>query len=346
MSYFPELEESWRRLSEMIVDAGTVFICTHVNPDGDAIGSEMALAAFLERLSISFRVINASPTPGLYSFLDPNGLIEHCSDITDGISPATDRDLVIFLDLGQYYRAGCAAELFSEGPAPRAIIDHHPPEPVEAELVVVNTHAASAGSLVYDFCQSMDESAIDERVAVATLAAIVTDTGFFRYSNTTATTHMIAADTYRHGADVTDIRHKIESGFPLCRQRLLGEVLSAIRLADNGRIVYAPITLDMFRRAGADREHTEGIIDHIRIIHGVEIAFVCIQEDTESFKISFRSSGRATVHELASGFGGGGHPRAAGASISGTLDDVLARVLDATSDHLAATPEPPVDTGT
>jgi bifunctional oligoribonuclease and PAP phosphatase NrnA len=335
MSYFPDFEHSWRRLAEMIDDAGTVFITTHVNPDGDAIGSEMALATFLKKTGATVRVINASPTPEMYSFLDPDGLIEHCTDIADGTSPATEHDLVIFIDLGLYHRAGCSAILFDQTPVPRVIIDHHPPELVEADIVVVNTKAASAGSLVYDFCRTIDESAIDERVAVAVLTAMVADTGFFRYSNTTATTHMIAADIYRHGVAVAAIRDKIESGFPYCRQRLLGEVLNSVRLADNGRIAYAPVTLDMFSRSGADREHTDGIIDHIRMIHGVEIVFVCIQEETESFKISFRSSGKATVHKLATELGGGGHPRAAGANMTGALDDVLARVVKAASAHLA-----------
>lgn len=325
MGFFPENAKDWRMLGEMIDAAQTVFVSTHVNPDGDAIGSVMALAVFLGAIGKPVRVLMDSPTPELMAFLDPEGLIEPCP----AESPVTADDIVIFCDMGRYDRAGGCAVLAGDGSAPRVIIDHHIPEPIEAELAVVNTTAASTACLIYDFCLFRDASAVDRRAAQAVMTGVMSDTGYLRYSNTTERTLRLTADLYRHGVTIADVRRRLETGFPLCRQLLLGLTLSAVRVAEGGEIAYAPITLDMFRAAGAERQHTEGIIDHIRMIRGVEVAFVIIQEGPDDFKVSFRSGERVMVNELAAALGGGGHPRAAGAAMNGPLEEVIARVLDA-----------------
>ncbi|MHB9030702.1 MAG: DHH family phosphoesterase, partial [Candidatus Latescibacterota bacterium] len=192
-----------------------------------------------------------------------------------------------------------------------------------------NPQAESTGTLVYDLISYIMPSAVDERIALAVLTAIVTDTGYFRYSNTNALTHRIAASLYEHGARVGTIRRELETGQPFCRQKLLGMTLSNVRQSRDGNISYAHITSRMFERAGARREHTDGIIDHVRIIHSTWVAALIIQEGPDLFKVSFRTTEQVAANEIASILGGGGHSRAAGATLAGSLERVTSLMLRA-----------------
>jgi phosphoesterase RecJ-like protein len=183
--------------------------------------------------------------------------------------------------------------------------------------------------MVYDLITFLDPSIIDIRIATAVLTAVVTDTGYFRYSNTTALTHRIAASLYEHGARVGAIRRELETGQPFCRQKLLGLALSNIRQGSRGRITFAHITARMFERTGARREHTDGIIDHVRIVQGTQVAALIIQEGPETFKVSFRTTENVSANEIAGMLGGGGHPRAAGATLAGSLETVTSLMIQA-----------------
>ena len=334
MNCFPENLDDWRKIVLLIDHSERIFISTHINPDGDAIGSEMALYMFLTRMGKSVRVINNSVTPEIFHFLDPANIIEICKDVETETTLPNNKDMVIFLDLGHYSRTGKCSELLTLSKSKKVIIDHHLPEPVKADVVVVNSSASSTGELVYDLMRHINPSLINEEIAQFVLTAIVTDTGYFRYSNTTATTHEIVSSLYQYGVTAFVIRKHLEKGFPLCRQKLLGLMMGTVRTTDDGKIAYAHITESMFREAGARREHTENLIDFIRVINDVRIAALITQEREDHFKISFRSGNSVSVNTVASMLGGGGHPRAAGASLTGTLEDVTARVLEAAEAHI------------
>ncbi len=334
MPFFPENIDDWRKIAYLVDRSTNVYITTHVNPDGDAIGSEIALASFLSRKGKYFRIINHSPTPDSFRFLDPDGVIEvFQEEMPFEVAPKAD-DVIMFLDLGRFDRCGRCTEFFENSPAAKIIVDHHPPETVEADIVVVNTHAAATGSLVYDLICHMDESLVDYDIALAIMTAVVTDTGYFRYGNTTSTTHLVASSLYKHGASAIDIRRQLETGYPLCRQKLLGLTLGRIRTALSKQIVYSHITWQMFEEAEAKREHTDGIIDQIRLINGTKIAFLVIQEGEDRYKVSFRSGDGVMVNQVAAMLGGGGHPRAAGANLIGSLDFVTDRVLEAAESYM------------
>ncbi len=329
MAYYPENATHWARIGQMVEQAGRIFLSTHVNPDGDAIGSVMALAGVLAGMGKPYRIILQSTTPETYRFLDPEGRIESYPEnppVADG--PGKD-DLVLFLDLGRLDRTGQVERFLVDNPAGKVVIDHHRPETVGADLIVVNPRAESTGSLVYDLITTIAPGLVNERIALAALTAIVTDTGYFRYSNTTETTHRVAASLYAHGAKVGAIRRELETGQPFCRQKLLGFVLAGLSQAAGGRIAYASITQDMFEKTGAHREHTDGIIDHIRIIQNTRIASLIIQEGPDLFKVSFRTTDSVPANDIASLLGGGGHPRAAGATLAGNLERVTALMLEA-----------------
>ncbi len=330
MTFFPENKDSWIRIASLINDSKRIILSTHVNPDGDAIGSLMALAGFLTLLGKPVRIINESKTPDLYKFLDPQDIIESYSGNHPPGKKPEKGDLVIFLDLGQYSRAGKIADYLVNNEAAKVIIDHHQPEPVKADVLASNPQASSTGSLVYDLMCHIDCTLIDKNIARLVLTAVVTDTGYFRYSSTTATTHLIAAELYRHGANVGEIRKSMENGHALCRQKLLGYTLARVEVIESGRMAYSVITTSMFEETGALREHTEGIIDQIRIIQNIKVASLIIQEKPDRYKVSFRTKDSVSANEIATLLGGGGHLRAAGATVNGPLEKVTSQVINAT----------------
>ncbi len=334
MAYFPENSEDWKKIASIIEDSETVYISSHINPDGDAIGSEMALAHYLSNMKKNCRVINHSVTPDTYRFMDPDSIIESLVAHGPPKNGPRKNDLVIILDLTNYKRLGGVADFLVKNEAKIIIIDHHVPEHLDADIVVANTNASSTGALLYDFFCSIDVSFIDKNVAVSILTTIVTDTGFFSYSNTTQTTHLIASALYQHGVTTMEVSKKIKTTKPLCRQKLMGLTLARTEVSDCGRIGYSYITKSMFEEAGANRDHTENIINHIRIIKDIKLAILFIEEKNNRIKISLRSSGETTVHKIAKRFGGGGHIKAAGAHIEGTMDEVISSVLQTTSEML------------
>jgi phosphoesterase RecJ-like protein len=329
MAYYPDNTHSWERIRELLDRADNLYISTHVNPDGDAVGSVTALAGFLGALGKKPRVVLESVVPETYRFLDPRGMIESYPHEPPGDSGPMEGDLVFFLDLGRLDRTGNLERYLTGNGAWRVVIDHHRPEPIAADILVVNPHAESTGSLLYDLMCHIDPSKVNTDIATAVLTAVVTDTGYFRYSNTNAITHAVAASLYEHGARVGAIRRELESGHPFSRQKLLGFALSNLRRNSCGRIVYSFITGKMFEDAGARREHTEGIIDQIRIVRECRIASLIIEEGTGQYKVSFRTRDKIPANDIAALLGGGGHSRASGASVSGSLDEVIALMLKA-----------------
>ena len=334
MSYFPENSEDWKKIASLIESSENIFISSHINPDGDAIGSEMAFAHYLRNMKKKCRVINHSATPNIYRFLDPENIIESITEIDPPKNGPLKNDLVIILDLINYTRLGDVADFLLNSEAKKIIIDHHIPEPLDADIVVVNNDASSTGSLLYDFFSSTGISYIDKQVAVSLLTALVTDTGYFSYSSTTPKTHLIAASLYEHGVTALEISRKIKTTQPLSRQKLMGLTLARAEVTECGRIAYSSITQSMFGETGAKRDYTEYIINHIRIINDIKLAILFIEEEDNRFKISLRSSGETTVHKIAKRLGGGGHRKAAGANMEGALKEVISSVLHTVSEML------------
>ncbi len=332
--FFTENAEKWSQIAAAIKQAKRIYITSHVNPDGDSLGSEMAVARFLEESGKNVRVINQSVTPELYEYLDPDGLIE----TVDGngapeCKPGTG-DLIFFLDMSNYSRSGRDVESLAESGARIVVVDHHVYDGIDGDIVVTNTEASATASLVYDLLYSIDSEMITPRIAEALLTGIITDTGYFSFSNTTQRTLRIAARLYERGTSTRDIRKKLESGFPLGKQKLLGMALSSLTVTGDGRVAYAAIRTEMFKKAGALREHTDGIIEQVKLVKGIHVAVLIIQENSHTFKASFRSMSGVPVNEIARSLGGGGHVKAAGATMEGTFSDVRGKILDTINDFI------------
>ncbi len=315
-------------------------LTTHVNPDGDALGSELALRAGLLQLGKSVSIVNHSPTPEHYRWLDPGGLIARYEPATHDPGIA-DADLLVVLDTNQPDRLRSLEEPFRKSPAPKAVIDHHQDPHPFADAYYVDPSATSTGEMIFRLLQSFDDVTIGEDIAVALYTAIMTDTGSFRYPRTDAGTHRIISTLIERGADPPSIFSRVYETWTPGRMRLLGEALDTLTLSGGGAIATMLTTREMFTRTVTTEVETDTFSTYPMNIRGVRIG-ILFTELVDGVKISFRSKGAIQVNALAKEFGGNGHINASGARLHDVpLDAVVRDVLLAAQKYLD---HPPTDT--
>lgn len=306
----------------------TFVLTTHINPDGDAIGSEIALAAFLRDNGKTATIINHSPTPAIYDFLDPEKAIRTYLPGRDQplISAA---DVIVLLDANQPDRmASMQADVLASG-AVKVCIDHHPDPSQFAQVTLVDEDATSTGEIVYRLLTSGPHTTLSPRVASALYTAIMTDTGSFRYPRVDAELHRMIAHLLECGADPVDLYTKVYERWSEGRIHLLGETLAGLKSTAGGKIASVCITQEMLKRTGTSEEDTDNFTTYPMSKEGVRVGILFLELD-EEVKISFRSRGDIPINALAREFGGNGHRNAAGARIPGaTLADIEPKVLNA-----------------
>ena len=318
-------EEDLACAREALDRARRPLITTHVNPDGDGLGSELALHRFLWERGKKTAILNASPTPSFYGFLDPDGFVQ---SYQLGEPLPGDVDLLVALDFGKWERLGPMTKTASSSGLPVLCIDHHPSEGGGAfgDPQVINEHACATGEIIYDLLKSYG-GPLSIPVAEALYAAIMTDTGSFRFNNTNGRTHRIAAELVDLGVEPhTTYSNIYESTHP-ARLRLLGLTLSELRLSAAGRIGWIAVTQEMLKTAEARPEDTEDFVDFPRSLEGVQVSVLFIELPTGIIRTSLRSKGLIRVNDIAMSLGGGGHPFAAGIRVQGPLDEAIPRVL-------------------
>lgn len=310
-----------------IIDSYDAFVITsHVNPDGDAIGSEVALRLFLEDLDKSAVVVNSSPTPDTLTFLDPEGEIR----IFDEAAHAgllDDVDAVIILDANNDDQVGLLARPLRKASLVRVCVDHHQaPSNDFAEVIVSDTSAAATGILVYDLIHAMGGE-VTRAIADALYAALITDTGTFRFSNTDVRAFEVAADLTRRGADPFSIHRQVFGSRSWGAARVMGPVLSTVQSDAGGRLVWIHATPAMLERAGARYDDMDGFVDLVRAIKGVELVLFFKETQDGQVKVSLRSNGKVDAFAIAEHFGGGGHRMASGMRVDGPLDQAIEHVV-------------------
>jgi phosphoesterase RecJ-like protein len=293
----------------------------HIRPDGDCIGSTLALTLALKAEGKDVVCWNQDPVPAKLKFLDPDGVVER---------PKSGQkfDCVIAVDSASYERIGTAAEDLADRKV-LVNIDHHTSNTVYGDINWVSAMEASSGELVTKLIRYAGWK-LTPQIANCLFAAVSTDTGSFQYGSTKPETFETAADLVEAGADLGTVCHEIYHSHPLSRVRLLRHLYSKFKLTADDRIAYCWLRARDFSRAGADREEAEGLIDKLREMEPVIAA--CIFEEMEEgiIRISFRSKDdRLDVNAVAQQFGGGGHKSAAGARIEGTPLAVQRRVVAA-----------------
>jgi phosphoesterase RecJ-like protein len=297
-------------------------ILSHVRPDGDALGSQLALAVSLQQIGKDVRVWNEDGMLEKYSFLPRAELL------TKPPSTAEDVDVAVALDTAIQNRLGTA--LAAVGSAKIWInIDHHPSNPGYGDMVIVDPSAPATGEIIFNLIKSQGLP-FNHDIAENLYAAISTDTGSFQYPKTSASTFEIAAELVRVGdLDVGQISQQLYENYPRRRLELLRELLRTMHFEVGGRAASFSLTLKTAADLAVLPEDNEGLIDHLRSIRGVIVAVFFEELADGKVRVSMRSKDEAVdVCAICQKFGGGGHTLAAGARVRGSLAEVEVKVLE------------------
>lgn len=309
-------------VAQKMLSSDKIAVLEHEKPDGDCIGSGLALVLGLRSLGKKAILISQDAHPQVYHFLSGSQYYTR----SDYIQPEEfNPDLAVFLDCTGPDRVGKSLSLV-EG-KPWINIDHHISNSYFGHLNLVDPHASAVGELVFQILECLGVE-ITQEMAEAIYVAIATDTGGFRYQNTTSDTLRLAARLLDIGVKAWEISDMVFEQRTLSYLMLLAQALNSLRLYQGGRVAAISVTKEMLRKAGASQDEAEGLVNYPRSIQGVEVALAFKESDNAKIHVSFRSRKRVDVAEVASRFGGGGHPRAAGAVLDGTLDEVQKKVLN------------------
>jgi phosphoesterase RecJ-like protein len=310
-----------------------VALSTHINADGDGCGSEAALARLLAQRGLTVRVVNPTPWPSLFEFLLGGDVVDATAK---GPKALAGIDLLLVLDISDVKRLGVLAETVRKLKVPRLVIDHHVPSDDPAgDVIVTDTAACATGELVYDLARVLDLE-ITPAIAQALYTAILTDTGSFRFSNTTPRALAIAADLLGRGVDPEEMYQRVYASAPLGRVRVLAEALNTLEVDAPHGLSWLSLSADAVERHDVRSEDLDGIVEHARSIIGTKMALFFRDLGHGKIKVSFRSTGDVDVNRFARQFGGGGHAKASGAMIPGELNDVREKVIDAARAYVTA----------
>ena len=297
-------------------------ILSHVRPDGDALGSQLALALSLQLLGKDVTVWNEDGLLAKYDFL-PGG-----ARLTQPPPEPRDFDVAIALDTATQNRLGTAGESVRHAKT-WINIDHHPSNPGYGDLVYIDPTSPATGQILFELIQDQ-QLPMNPDIAENLFVAISTDTGSFQYQNTTARTFEIGAELVRGGVDVGRVSQLLYENYPRRRTELLRELLGTMRFEANGQIASFSLSLKVAAKLGVRPEDNEGLIDHLRAIHGVLVAVFFEELAEGKVRVSLRSKNKEVdVSAICQKFGGGGHTLAAGARVRGTPVEVEQQILEA-----------------
>ena len=317
----------------LIQQNSTFVLTTHVNPDGDGLGSELGLARFLRKLGKSASVINHSKTPDNYRWLDTENEIIVFDSERDRqrILPA---DAIFVLDANQPERLRSMQQVVLESRATKVVIDHHLDARPFAHHYFLDEDATSTGEIVYRILKEFDGGQLDRAIARALYTAIMTDTGSFRYPRTDPEIHRIVAEFLECGVDPAEVFSHVYEDWSPGRMRLLGEMLDSMKTAYDGKLAYVVCTQKMFNETGTSEVETDNFTVYPMSVRGVMIG-ILFNELHDGVKISFRSKGTIPINELAKEFGGNGHRNAAGARLHNAgLEETVRMVLEKAQKYL------------
>ena len=308
-------KQGWDKLKTLIQESQSILLSTHIGPDGDGLGSEIAFYYYLKNLRKECRIINSTPIPYNFSVIDPDSIVEEYSNSMN--KWIGNLDLTIVFDIGDHRRVGDIGE-FVYGNCTSVSIDHHPAKDDHPfQLNLVDPLAPATGYLIWKYFKHInltnDKLPVD--IASALYASVVTDTGSFKYQSTTADTHYMAAHLIESGVDGYEIQKNIYEQRRISHVKLLGEMIQSLHYSNKGKVAWSIISQKMIKQVNGTDEDIDGFTEYIRSIQGVEISFIILEKPDGTHRISFRSSGKYTVNDVAQYFDGGGHKFAAGARI-------------------------------
>lgn len=311
------LQPNLDKIVPIIKRANKILVTMHCRPDGDAAGSAIAMGHILRSLHKDVTIFNVDTIPEAFTFLKGAEWIVH-------ELPSFDFDLCIVLDCAEPGLLGRKFP-FDRLTSPQVYIDHHS---IPYEDCLVNLHdskASAVGEILFHLCRAL-EVELTQDIAAALYTSIITDTGSFRYTSTSADSMRVCSYLLATEIDVWDIASHIYENVPAEKLRLLGLVLQTLWLSEDGRIACLHANRQMLKKCHCSGAMTDGFINYARSIHGVEVSIFLTQLEADLYRLSFRSRGNIDVSEIAARFGGGGHKNAAACTLKGSVESIRDKV--------------------
>ena len=320
----PQLAERFVRI---VRSAPFVLLGTHLNPDGDALGSSLGLSLALDQIGVRSQVVCNNLAP--YNLQWMPGLDRLA------LEPSESTDVGIVLDLDALHRLGRTEPHFS-GLRELVLIDHHVPHEEPGTLRLVDTTSPATALLVFRLIKALDLD-LTRDIATCLLTGIVTDTGSFRYRNTTAESLHASAELVAAGGEIVRVGEEVYQKRPIASVRLMGRTLNHLKLSDDGRLAWAVVGPEDFAAAGAEEVHTEGLVNELLAINTVQIAAVIRQPSHDKkVRASVRSRDPFDVASAVRPFGGGGHRNAAGVTFETSITEAEESLMEALRRCLAS----------
>jgi phosphoesterase RecJ-like protein len=324
----------WNPFDELVENHRRFVLTTHINPDGDGLGSEAALGLYLQGLGKDVTILNDGELPFNFQFLGRS-----ISYVTFEAERAREilssAEVLVILDTLVLSRIGKVEPLVRGSNLKIAVIDHHLGNADFADVAVVEKEACSTGELVYDYIRR-NPGAWTRPMAEGAYAALITDTGSFRFSNTDPAAHAMAGHLVSLGVEPEKIGVEVFRYRHPDRVRFMGNVLANMHLNRDGTVAWLEVTRDLMDRFQVNGQDTEGLVDFPRTVPGVEVVALFTETGNGRVKLSMRSGGLVDVQNLATRFGGGGHRVAAGAQLEGPLEEARDKVIGTLEEAVGA----------
>ncbi len=330
-----ERREAIERLAREFRAGRSVAISTHINADGDGCGSETALARILAQKGMTVKIVNPTPWPDAYEFLLGTDVTDSTSE---GSSALRKADLLVVLDISDVKRLGNLADTVRGLRIPKIVIDHHiPSDEPPSDDMLADTTACATGELIYDLAVTL-KAEITPEIAVGLYVAILTDTGGFRFANTSARCLAVASQLLAAGVEPEEMYRRLYASHPVGRLHLLRDALATLEVDPAYGISWISVAAGAAEEYGLKSEDLEGLAEHPRSVGGTRLAIFFRDLGHGKIKVSFRSTGDVNVNDFARQFGGGGHARASGALIPGTINEVRHTVVNAAREFVGKRP--------
>ena len=314
------------RIIEELRSNNSFLIVSHINPDGDAIGSSLALAAGLTAIGKKVTVFNNDSVPDIVRFLPGS------SEIIHELSDSDKFDAAIVVDCGTPKQLGEKFNVF-KGYKKLLNIDHHATNLNFADVVFLDPVACATGAMIYRILKAMQVE-ITREIALSIYTTIVVDTGSFHYGNSNPEAFRIAGEMVDIGVEPWVVAENLYESQPEGRIRLHAMALNTLSTHYNGKIGFIMVSNDMYKATGTTAEDTDGIVNYARSLKGVEVAMFIREISPDKYKASLRSKGRVDVTKIAERYDGGGHVNAAGCVLKGSLSEIKKNLLEATEEIL------------
>jgi len=314
-----------KQLAAWFADKDDIAMISHVSPDGDAIGSALAMKHAFDKLNKRSFVVLADAVPEKYLFMP--GAEDVCAP---DCLPFETR-CAFAVDVSEIKRMGSAQAVFDAAPA-KAVLDHHETNPGFGDIWHVQGDRASTGEIAMELIKELGVEP-DKNIADCVFVALCTDSGNFNYKNTDQRAYAAAGECVKYGSDVEYLTRKSFRERSLAAARLMGEALTRIETACDGKIAYSYVDNAMLEKAGAKLEDASRICNYLNEITGVKVG-VYFEQRGENTKVSWRSACAINVAKIAGIFGGGGHDAAAGATVYAGMEEAISQVIKATEEAL------------